>query len=279
MSRRQTRPTFYQSASDLWPSQSTDSIIVECDSLDQPIFTLPGEFFQLGAQSPSTVSFLLYVVNAVTRIQGNFILLSGDGHKAEQCDPIRVGTYSVQFTEPNGRIQWRKGPQGKRTKQPFSEQAGDSSVSASSQATGRSGQENFREQLRTTHGRCVVSKKRWEVCVAAHIVPQSLGQELVDRLTGNRRLIGYMSVHNGLLLAADLHKAFDLYLWSIYWDQSLNCFVFHDFFGDFSQYHGQKIELQSMRSRPLLQWHYDQTLMARARAFTYWPSERDVPYE
>ena len=46
--------------------------------------------------------------------------------------------------------------------------------------------------------------------------PQTLGQELVDRLTGNRRAIGYTSVHNGLLLAADLLKAFDLYLWSIY---------------------------------------------------------------
>lgn len=228
--------------------------------------------FLLRCEATQTLSYLRFVIRELLQLsqQDEILISHNDTLYDTECDTaIQAGTYTY-IAQNAGPVKLLAGPQGKSLSRPFRDTDGASTVSRSSRSSVN--QNRFRERLLIRDGGCIATgTDDEENLVAAHIVPYSLGQEFLDKLTRYPRQITLFSVNNGLLLRPDLHNAYDRFRWGIYVNPTLRHFI-HIFGEDYRDLHGTEINYRS-RNRTklphvaLLRWQYQQCLMARIRGF------------
>lgn len=259
----------YKTACQAWGAQ-TDIVSLEAANMDI-IGQIPFQFLQR-CSATRNVAYLRSVTRMLLCLSmSDPIAFLHDGERIEDDSQavISPGVYSYLVADSSAP-RLRRGPQGKSLSRPFRDTDGTSTVSRSSRSSVN--QSKFRERLMLRDGQCLVTgTEDDENLVAAHIVPFSLGQGYLDRLTNYPRQVTLFSVTNGLLLRPDLHMAYDRFRWGIYVDPAGNHYV-HVFGLDYQQFHGIQLSYRhrTQSKNPnvhLLNWQYEQCLMARIRGY------------
>lgn len=265
----------YKTACQAW-GPDRDVLIIQ-EQNGNILCQFPVEFL-LRCEATQTLSFLRFVIRELLQLslQDEIQLSHKDALYDTECGTaIEAGTYTY-IAQSTGPVSLLAGPQGKSFSRPFRDTDGTSTVSRSSRSS--VDQNKFRERLLARDGQCIATgDDDDENLVAAHIVPYSLGQEFLDKLTRYPRQITLFSVNNGLLLRPDLHQAFDRFRWGIYVDPTMRHFI-HVFGESYHDLHGMEIHYRSRNPMKLphivlLRWQYQQCLMARIRGF-HVPAQR-----
>lgn len=251
----------YLTCAESW-NVGEDSLLTMLDESGRRLGSFPLEFLRTGSADSMNGAYLLRVCRALLVIPATCpFTISGEGGILDPADQVAAGTYIV-----NGSFDLRPGPSGKSRSRPFRDTDGASTVSKSSRSTAN--QSRFKMELLARDGECLLSGEDVvESLVACHIVPFSLGQLTLDEICAPLR-IGQFSVTNGLLLSPSLHVNFDRYLWGIYTFEGSH-FV-HVFGENYHTMHGKQIQYRARKiarlpNKKLLDWHYNQCLMARVR--------------
>lgn len=263
-----TPPIEYKTACQEW--EALDSDLKVTIKYKNNIFGhIPLQFLQRGGARSASATYLCHVFRLLYHVPPSTRVMV---HYQDSDSPIEIvrqgGVYTFSTIE-DGTFLPRKGPQGKSLSRAFRDTDGNSTVSNSARSS--CNQDRLLKKLLMRDGACVATgEDDDENVIAAHIVPLSLGQDYLDRLTSSPGQVGLYSVSNGLLLRPDMHHTFDRFHWSIFVDEA-NIYYLHVFCGSQVHLHGKQIEFRVRgRSRlpnpDLLRWHYSQCLMARIRA-------------
>lgn len=258
----------YDTSTEFWPNQGLAYIVT---SQGIPFAAVPVQFVCAGEYPVSNIAYLHRVLKGlISNLPEDGPLLQLDGtFVSPQCE-IRAATYTLP--EPaHDAIEFRAGPQGKSYSKKFQDTDGSSTVSRSSRSSTH--QSRFREALFLRDGMCIVTGiKSLDRITAAHVVPMSLGQSFLSQITGQSALITLYSERNGFVLERGMHMLYDRYKLGFYIRDDGQMIV-HSFSDDAKMYHGRPVitrEYDEDTRRPdvkLINWHYDQCLMARFRGF------------
>lgn len=222
-----------------------------------------------GQNRIDTLDYITYVTRLLVEAPAGSRLVR-DGSDVADHETITSGTYTLTW-KGDAICKQLAGPVGKGFGlRPFFEDNA-SSVSGSSRTRSSYRQSKFREKVFLRDGHCLVSDENDdELLVACHVVPLSLGTEMLDYITHSGIPIGLYDVRNGLTLTRTLHGAYDTYMLGIFVQG--DTYIVHDFSGSRSirPFHGKVIRFRDRSKKPrreLLRWHYQQCLMTRIRGY------------
>jgi hypothetical protein len=121
------------------------------------------------------------------------------------------------------------------------------------QKTNNRTDKTFKEDVKNRYNKCIVSDYHKKQCDVAHIKPFSECKSDYDRYNPN----------NGLLLSSDIHKQFDMYLFTIH-PETFEIIINEDVedIEDYSIYqYNKKILNINKSSSSYLKYHYEQFKM------------------
>ncbi|PWN19880.1 hypothetical protein BCV69DRAFT_313615 [Microstroma glucosiphilum] len=201
---------------------------------------------------------------------GAINITSLDGTPKRRDQPI-VAERLLVTSDATG-IQATRGP---RFKDAFRAPPNDDTASTMSHSSRSSvNQSTFRTKLQIRDGGCVISNAHFTASVPAHILPVSR-PEYYREILGLHRNARLYDTSYGLLLARDLHHAFDRGSIALYPDENrLIVHVFTPRAAAWRPYHGKIIlpsrfrtEFEPAPNIELLRFHYRQCCMMHLRGY------------